>query len=62
MAQQGLEKYNDITTKMYFRSTNHIGDHAFEQIMQKQNRLEYLRDHINHVLQHNLLDLQANWT
>ena len=42
--QQGLEKYNDITTKMYFRSTNHKGTQALQQIMQKQNRLEYLRD------------------
>ncbi len=42
--QQGLEKYNDITTKMYFRSTNHKGVQALQQIMQKQNRLEYLRD------------------
>ena len=42
--QQGLEKYNDITTKMYFRSTNHQGTQALAQIMEKQNRLEYLRD------------------
>ena len=42
--QQGLEKYNDITTKQYFQSSNHKGVNAFVQILQKQNRLEYLRD------------------
>ena len=42
--QQGLEKYNDITTKHYFRSTNHKGTQAFTQIMQKQNRIEHLHD------------------
>lgn len=42
--QQGLEKYNDISTKMYFRSTNHKGTDALLQIIQKQNRLDYLKD------------------
>lgn len=42
--QQGLEKYNDITTKHYFRATNHKGPQAFLQIMQKQNRIEHLHD------------------
>ena len=42
--QQGLEKYNDITTKIYFRSTNHQGTKSMVQIMEKQNRLEYLQD------------------
>ena len=42
--QQGLEKYNDVTTKMYFRSTCHQGSKAFTQILQKQNRLEHFRD------------------
>ena len=42
--QQGLEKYNDATTKQYFRATNHKGTQAFMQIMQKQNRIEYLND------------------
>lgn len=42
--QQALEKYNDITTKDFFRSTNHKGEAALQQIMEKQNRLEYLRD------------------
>ena len=37
--QQGLEKYNDVTTKQYFRATNHKGTQAFMQIMQKQNRI-----------------------
>ena len=40
----GLEKYNDIVTKTYFRSTSHKGTDALLQIMQKQNRLEYLTD------------------
>ncbi len=42
--QQGLEKYNDVVTKDYFRSTSHHGQKALHQIMEKQNRLEYLRD------------------
>ena len=42
--QQGLEKYNDITTKIHFRSANHQGIQSLTQIMEKQNRLEYLRD------------------
>ena len=42
--QQGLEKYNDIMTKQYFRSSNHKSEQALVQIMEKQNRLEYLRD------------------
>ena len=41
--QQGLEKYNDIMTKQYFQATSH-DDRALTQIMEKQNRLEYLRD------------------
>ena len=41
--QHGLEKYNDITTKDYFRSTHHR-EQALLQTMQKQNRIERLRD------------------
>ena len=37
--QQSLEKYNDVT-KDYFRSTNHKGENALRQVMEKQNRLE----------------------
>ncbi|KAJ8050274.1 hypothetical protein HOLleu_03411 [Holothuria leucospilota] len=40
--QQGLEKFNDVTTKSYFRSTNHRKGSALMQIMHKQNRLETL--------------------
>lgn len=40
--QQGMEKYNDIMTKDYFRSSSHRGEESLLQIMQKQNRLEYL--------------------
>ena len=40
--QQGLEKYNDVMTKDYFRSSSHWGIQCFIQILQKQNRLEHL--------------------
>ena len=40
--QQGLEKYNDLMTKDFFRSTSHRGDDSLLQIMQKQNRIEHL--------------------
>ena len=43
--QHGLEKYNDCMTKQYFRATNHKGQDALRQIMEKQNRLHYLGDH-----------------
>ena len=39
---QGLEKYNDLMTKDYFRSTSHRGEQCLVQILQKQNRLEHL--------------------
>ena len=42
--QQGMEKVNDVFTKVYFRATNHKGETALRQVMEKQNRLEYLRD------------------
>ena len=42
--QQGLEKFNDNVTKVYFRSTNHKGTKALAQVLEKQNRLEYLKD------------------
>ena len=42
-SQHGLEKYNDVMTKQYFRTTNHK-EVALHQIMEKQNRLEHLRD------------------
>lgn len=40
--QQGLEKYNDLMTKDYFRSTSHRGEQCLVQILQKQNRIEHL--------------------
>jgi len=43
-SQHGLEKYNDVMTKEYFRATNHRGEAALRQIMEKQNRLEHLSD------------------
>lgn len=42
--QQGLEKYNDVMTKDYFRSSSHKGEECLQQILQKQNRLEHLVD------------------
>ena len=42
--QQGTEKVKDVFTKVYFRATNHKGEAALKQIMEKQNRLEHLRD------------------
>lgn len=40
--QQGMEKYNDITSKNFFRSSNHRGVSALEQIFLKKNRVQYL--------------------
>ena len=40
--QQGLEKYNDIMTKDYFRSSCHRGEQCLTQILQKRNRIEHL--------------------
>ena len=40
--QQGLKKYKDIMTKDYFRATSHKGEQCLIQILQKQNRMEYL--------------------
>ena len=42
--QQGLEKYNDLMTKDYFRSTSHRGEQCLKQILQKQNRIEHLEN------------------
>ena len=41
--QQGIEKYNDVMTKDYFRSTSHHKESSMVQILQKQNRVEYLK-------------------
>ena len=40
--QQGMEKYNDLLTKDYFRSTSHRGEESLVYILQKRNHLEYL--------------------
>ncbi|KAJ8018208.1 hypothetical protein HOLleu_43930 [Holothuria leucospilota] len=40
--QQGMEKMNDLVTSWYFRSSNHNKLDALEQILMKQNRIEYL--------------------
>lgn len=41
-SQQGMEKMNDSVTSWYFRSSNHNGIDALQQVMMKQNRVEYL--------------------
>ena len=40
--QQDMEKYNDITSKNVFRSSNHRGVSALEQIFLKKSRVQYL--------------------
>ena len=40
--QHGLEKYNDTMTKDVFCCSSHKGEQALVQILQKQNRVEYL--------------------
>ena len=42
--QQGMEKLNDNITKIYFQSTRHKGTTALTQVLEKQNRLDYLND------------------
>ena len=41
-SQQSFEKLNDRITQWYFKGTNHQSLSALEQIMYKQNRIEYL--------------------
>ena len=43
-SQQGLEKLNDVMTKHYFRATSHQNEKALLQLIQKQNRIEHLKD------------------
>ena len=40
--QQGIEKYNDIASKDYFRSSNHRGIAALEQLFLKKQRIQFL--------------------
>ena len=40
--QQGLEKYNDVTSKNYFRSSNHRGFAALKQLLLKKYRVQFL--------------------
>ena len=43
--QHGLEKYNDVVMKNFFRLYScHRGEEALVQIIEKQNQLEYLRE------------------
>ena len=39
--QQGMEKYNDRASRDYFRSTNHRGTAALQQLFLKKNRIQY---------------------
>ena len=43
-SQQGMEKYNDTTSKNFFRSSNHQGVSAIEQIFLKKCRVQYLEE------------------
>ena len=40
--QQGMEKYIDIAAKDYFRSSNHRGIAALEQLFLKKLRVQFL--------------------
>ena len=40
--QQGLEKLNDLTTIYFQHSTNHHGQDALRQILEKWNRIEQM--------------------
>lgn len=42
--QQGLEKLNDDMTQFFYRGSNHRGQEALQQMLQKKNRLTYLCD------------------
>ena len=39
-----LEILNDVVTKHYFRATSHQNEKALLQLIQKQNRIEHLKD------------------
>lgn len=41
-SQQSFEKLNDRITQWYFKATNHHCHEALIQLMNKQNRIEYL--------------------
>ena len=43
-SQQGLVKLNDVMTKHYFRAMSHQNEKALLQLIQKQNRIEHLKD------------------
>ena len=40
--QQGMEKYSNIPSKDYFRSSNHRGIAALEQLFMKKQRVQFL--------------------
>lgn len=41
-SQQGMEKYNVRASKNYFRSTNHKGTSALEQLLVKKHRVQFI--------------------
>ena len=47
--QQGMEKFNDTSTKYYFRATNHHKNDsvALSQLLLRRNHIEELEDHRN---------------
>jgi len=45
--QQGLEKLNDVSTKEFQRASNHRDFEALQQMLEKRNRLEHLKDNDN---------------
>ena len=45
--QQGLEKLNDTSTKMYFRGTNMRGSNALKQLMLRHSHISILENEGN---------------
>ena len=39
--QQGMEKYNDVASKNYFRSSNHRGISALKQLLLKNTEFNF---------------------
>ena len=53
-SQQSFEKLNDRITQWYFHCTNHRNISALTQIMNKQNRIEYLSATCQRELRHQI--------
>ena len=52
--QQGLEKHNDVMTKVYFRASSHRGLQALRQIIEKRNQIEYFMDDTKRPKKHDM--------